>query len=94
MTDYTRGNLWIPEVKTFFFGPHLKTSGIQTFVIHESDQTRENTWVPKVKTPFFGLHLTFRKLFWDRFWLSVPFFGQKNMKSPFRIFMGHKISYI
>ena len=43
MTQQTRLNMWIPEVKTFF-GLLLKTRGIQSLVVHKSDQTRGSLW--------------------------------------------------
>ena len=63
MTKQTRLNMWIPEVKTFFFGLLLKTRGIQSLVVHKSDRTRGSLWITDVcKNLFFGgLHLTFRK---------------------------------
>ena len=61
MTQQTRLNMWIPEVKTFFFGL-LKTRSIQSLVVHKSDLTRGSLWITDVcEDLFFGLHLTFRK---------------------------------
>ena len=60
MTDQTRGNLWIPEVKIFFvLGLHLKTRDRQTVVMCKSDRTRRNLWVPEMKSFSFYLPLVF-----------------------------------
>ena len=47
MTQQTRLNMWIPEVKTFFFGL-LKTRSIQSLVVHKSDLTRGSLWITDV----------------------------------------------
>ena len=61
MTQQTRLNMRIPEVKTFFFGL-LKTRSMQSLVVHKSDLTRGSLWITDVcEDLFFGLHLTFRK---------------------------------
>ena len=35
-----------------FFGLHLKTRGIQSLVVHESDRTGGSLWISEVKTFF------------------------------------------
>ena len=48
MTQQTRLNMRIPEVKTFFFGLLFKTRGIQSFVVQKSDRTRGSLWITDV----------------------------------------------
>ena len=51
MTQQTRLNMWIPEVKTFF--GLLKTRGIQSLGVHKSDLTRGSLWITDVSEDLF-----------------------------------------
>ena len=61
MTQQTRGNLWISDVKTYFLGLHLKNRDIQSFVIRESDLPAKICRILSRRPFFSGFHLTFRK---------------------------------